>query len=751
MLFGKHKPCVITVAALLSGVLLSFNAAALGLGEITSSSLLGQPLQAEINVVDSAREYRAQDLLVQKLDITRAQQFGFDALSVNYDLVLELDNTDAGVVVRVASRRPVLEPFINFQVELQWSKGSLIREYTLFLDPPALAATAVDSRPAASGSGAGATTGPGNISNNVSKTAAGSAGAAAVASRRTAVTALTADSYRVQSGDSLSAIARRWSEGRGESPARVSQWLFQHNSQAFIGGDINRLKAGASLQLPQASDLPLQLGGESGSVGAVSAPAAAVQSESGAAGGNRAWMNNLPTREPASAVSPVPAPERDTDQAAGMLRLSEKSEGSTPSFAELDAESPEALKAYLDSTRESIDRVQRDNADLRRQIDTIENSDYINMLKELVELQAQQLEALNRQRSGAGSPAATTVVANPAAGGGVAAAATPPPGQSLLDINSATQPAQTPLANRDAYKGWAALGLLLLALILLALIIRRLWEQQGSRYKTRELPIAVAPITVTAGAAKASAAATPSRATNNATSSSGTTNTGAAKSKAGTAPGKSVATAAVQSAAEREALPDLLDDDFEITDADLQTLGPLELDIDTGEVVPSPLTADAPKSKAKPEAKHEPAVKPPAKAPTGSPFEDLIPQMTHSIDDDWDELFDAIIGLDGGMENGIESDLEDGIDAGTFGGEPGAKDGVKDKLHKSKVKGLDKREGKNKGQDSFELSLEFESEPSATGPVANVPTAARKTVSKKAAGKLQMKPGNKPAEKPRKR
>ena len=45
-------------------------------------------------------------------------------------------NAQGKSVIKIRSRKPVKEPFLNFLVEVNWPAGRLLREYTLLLDPP---------------------------------------------------------------------------------------------------------------------------------------------------------------------------------------------------------------------------------------------------------------------------------------------------------------------------------------------------------------------------------------------------------------------------------------------------------------------------------------------------------------------------------------------------------------------------------------------------------------------------------------
>ena len=122
------------------GVLIPGLANALGLGEIKLNSALSEPLDAEIELVQ-VRELTSNEILP-----SLAAQEDFVAANVERyhfltDLKFEvITNAQGKSVIKVRSRKPVKEPFLNFLVEVNWPAGRLLREYTLFLDPPTYSA-----------------------------------------------------------------------------------------------------------------------------------------------------------------------------------------------------------------------------------------------------------------------------------------------------------------------------------------------------------------------------------------------------------------------------------------------------------------------------------------------------------------------------------------------------------------------------------------------------------------------------------
>lgn len=218
--------------ALLAAVALQASLAyGLGLGDITLHSALNERLDADIRLRGIGDLNPAQILvrLGSGIDFDRA---GVDRLQYLSDLRFEvrLDGSGGGVV-HVTTNRPVSEPYMDFIIEARWPNGRVLREYTVLLDLPVY-------------------------------TNAGAAGAAAPVRRQESI-ARTGDDgglasgngeYRVRSGDTLWRIASH-SRPSGVSVQQMMNAILRDNPRAFIGGDMNRILAGAVLRLPQGSDI----------------------------------------------------------------------------------------------------------------------------------------------------------------------------------------------------------------------------------------------------------------------------------------------------------------------------------------------------------------------------------------------------------------------------------------------------------------------------------------------------------------
>ena len=119
-----------------STLLLSGHAFALGLGEIQVNSTLNQQLDARIDLISATPEDA--DVMIVKLasreefikaNLDRPQQLS----SLRFKALVE----GGRVYIKVMSPKPVIEPSLNFLLEVDWPQGHLVRQYTILLDPPA--------------------------------------------------------------------------------------------------------------------------------------------------------------------------------------------------------------------------------------------------------------------------------------------------------------------------------------------------------------------------------------------------------------------------------------------------------------------------------------------------------------------------------------------------------------------------------------------------------------------------------------
>lgn len=210
---------------------------ALGLGEIKLNSNLNEPLDAEITLLSVRGETADQiiAMLGTKSDFDRS---GIERLYFLTRIRFETVSTGNGrMVIRLTTEDAVKEPFLNFLVSIEWPNGKLLREYTLLLDPPIF-----DEIPATSVAQVQQPT-----QATTTRTETRPSRPAAPAPRPQ----YDGDIYGpTTSNDTLWGIASKVRPGRAVSVQRAMVALYEENPQAFMGGNINRLKRGAELRIP---------------------------------------------------------------------------------------------------------------------------------------------------------------------------------------------------------------------------------------------------------------------------------------------------------------------------------------------------------------------------------------------------------------------------------------------------------------------------------------------------------------------
>ena len=256
---GRFALTGVAAAALL---LAAQGAWALGLGRLQVQSALGETLRAEIDVTSLSPEEAA------NLQVKVASADAYKAAGVDYNAVLTATKVslerraDGRPYLRLTSDRGVQEPFVDVILEINWSSGRLTREYTLLFDPPTTArAPAPSTAPAmaaASPAPQPARPAPSRVpSAEPSAPAAKSTEPRAVATQRAAAAPATkadpesGDEYRVRQGDTLSKIATR-TQRSGVSLDQMLVALYRANPQAFMDNNMNRLKSGVVLAVPNA-------------------------------------------------------------------------------------------------------------------------------------------------------------------------------------------------------------------------------------------------------------------------------------------------------------------------------------------------------------------------------------------------------------------------------------------------------------------------------------------------------------------
>lgn len=424
---GRHAWTSVAVAA---ACLLAGPAWSLGLGRLSVQSTLGEALRAEIAITNiTAEEASTLQLRVAGPEVYRAAGVDYNAALASAQVQLE-KRPDGSSVLQLTSSRAVTEPFVDVILEASWASGRLVRAYTLLLDPPATAAApapvsppvvsaAPAPRPPAAASPARAPApvpaptaasapSPAPSPSPAPTQAPTPAPAPAVAASPAPAPSGTPERVNVRSGDTLSGIAERV---RPESVSldQMLVSLFRANPRAFFAENMNRLKAGAVLEVPSAAD-----------ASAVE-PAEARQIIVAQSVDFDAYRQRL-----AGNVAPAPAVESPSRQAKGTVQTQvEDRRGTAPA--------PDQLKLSQGSTQASAPEASVSRETAQR--------DAAARVAEL----ARNVEELKRLQSEAATPAVPSAPASapapaPASASAVDTAAAPDPMAAAASMAAASQP-----------------------------------------------------------------------------------------------------------------------------------------------------------------------------------------------------------------------------------------------------------------------------------------------------------------------
>ena len=340
-----------TLAALIVG---SPAAMALGLGDIHLHSSLNAPLDADIELIGATPE----DLANLKAQVASREEFvknGLDWPAFLSSVTLQpMHTSDGRDIIKVHSGQAITEPFVTLLVEINWARGHVAHEYTVLLDPPVFTPDQGQAAAPVVAPAVGAATPRGGaIQRAPAATPEAQPAAPAApppAAAASAVAGSAAQTYRVQRGDSLSRIAAH--ESTSSTTPELRRWMvatYQGNLEAF-DKNMNVLRAGAVLRLPDA-----------GALGAVSTSEALAEVRRQYA----AWHSNAPATAAAPGPAPVPAGD------SGRLRLvTPGTAAGTGGATAASAADSRALQGKVQQLQSQLDESQRllavRNADLAK-------------------------------------------------------------------------------------------------------------------------------------------------------------------------------------------------------------------------------------------------------------------------------------------------------------------------------------------------------------------------------------------------
>jgi pilus assembly protein FimV len=451
------RKLVLAIAA--ASALSSGMAHALGLGELTLKSTLNQPLVAEIELLD-VKDLTAAEVVPSLASPEEFAKAGVDRQAFLNDLTFTpVLNAGGKSILRVTSSKPLSEPMVKFLVQVMWPNGRLLRDYSVLLDP--------------------------------SKFSPQTAEAAAQPAPTQVVTApVTGASQPSQHTttprDTLWEIAAKARNGGSIQQTMLA--IQALNPDAFIDGNINRLKTGQVLRLPDQAQ-------------STSVPQPKAIAE--VAAQNTAWRQGRRyVAKPGSGQQQLDATRRARAEGAPAQTAADKlslvSAESGKARGKGAAGDAKALNNKLAVTKESLDTTRRDNAELKSRISDLQSQ--MDKLQRLIELKNNQLAKL--QAEGAtDTPAAATAPAMSAELAPAPAAAPAPvvPAAPATAAAPETVPAPvaqpiepTPVAANDKQfndlltnpwlLGLAGGGAVVVLLLLLLLARRRKAQQEAEKH-----------------------------------------------------------------------------------------------------------------------------------------------------------------------------------------------------------------------------------------------------------------------------
>lgn len=243
----RWKLSALAAAALVSVSLTATEAWALALGRISIQSALGEPLRAEVELPQiTAAEADTLRATIATPAVFRAQGMEYTATASQFQVQLQR-RPDGSAVLRLTSAQPVAEPFVDLVIDASWAAGHVVRSYTLLLDPPAgrQSAQEVTSPPQigapASAPSASARSTPARVPAQTAP--------ATPAARKAPATAQTPSTLTVRPGDTASRLAQGYRPA-GVSLDQMLVAMLRANPHAFISGNVNRMTAGAVVEMP---------------------------------------------------------------------------------------------------------------------------------------------------------------------------------------------------------------------------------------------------------------------------------------------------------------------------------------------------------------------------------------------------------------------------------------------------------------------------------------------------------------------
>ncbi|MEE2735367.1 MAG: FimV/HubP family polar landmark protein [Pseudomonadota bacterium] len=220
---------------------------ALSLGELELKSKLGEPLNAEIPL-NKTLSLSPRDIIIVLASAEDYSRFDKERSVIVTDLKFKvLENDSGGLYLEVTSTQPIKEPLFDFIIEVFWPSGKILLDYTVLLDLPIF-----DNRDNAP------------IELAISKKENANTNGSVLGKKEKIIEKLSSKKGRertqkdygiTKSGDTLWEIALKVRTDNSISIQQTMLALQRLNPDAFINNNINLLKIGYVLRIPDALDM----------------------------------------------------------------------------------------------------------------------------------------------------------------------------------------------------------------------------------------------------------------------------------------------------------------------------------------------------------------------------------------------------------------------------------------------------------------------------------------------------------------
>ncbi|MEW5713626.1 FimV/HubP family polar landmark protein [Pseudomonas sp. SB113] len=443
------RKLVLAIAA--ASALSSGMAQALQLGEMTLKSKLNQPLSVEIELLDVGG-LTASEITPSLASSQAFVDAGVDRQAFLNDLTFTpVINPSGRSVVRVTSSKPLPDSYVHFLLQVQWPNGRLMRDYSVLLDPSKFDQSASNTTAPAPRLSAPANTAPA-----VSKPA----------------------QHTTTPHDTLWDIAQKYRNGGSVQQTMLA--IQALNPGAFVGSNINRLKTGQVLRLPdtvESTALP-----QPQAIAEVTAQNAAWRQGRRAATNQAAGQQQLDATKRSQAGN-APSTTNAKDNLSLVSAEAARKGGKGK------AGDSQALSDKLAMTQEQLDTTRRDNEELKSRAADLQSQ--LDKLQKLIQLKNDQLARLQAEKTDPAVPATAAMPAQlandpaaaPAAPAAQAAAPTPPAPEAAKPVAA---PDATEGKFNDLLTNPVVLGVIGGAAGLVVLLLLLLWARHRNARREEE-------------------------------------------------------------------------------------------------------------------------------------------------------------------------------------------------------------------------------------------------------------------------